>query len=419
MNLNRIDLDHQSLMLGIVRDITQRKQTEAAMRASEEKFSTAFRASPDPMTIVEWDSCRIIDTNEVFERCFGWSRREAIGSSSLDLGLWAEPEARSRFLARLDERGSVKNFQMVAQTRNNRRFACLVSAEQVEINGKKSMVIVSQDITERQEMEDALRLSEDRFRSAMQHSPIGMALLAPDGKWVEVNPALCAILGYTREELLALDFQTITHREDLAADRAAVQQLLSRQIESYQSEKRYVHKSGRAIWIQLNVSLVWNPDGTQRNFVCQIQDVTERKRAEQRMQKSRQQLRALSARLQSLREEERTHLAREIHDHLGQLLTALKLDLRSIERKLPALGDAALIASLNGKLVSARELTDETIKSIQQIASELRPAILDRLGLEAAIDAETQAFESRTGIPCESSIPDCAVPTAPEQATAV
>jgi signal transduction histidine kinase len=149
------------------------------------------------------------------------------------------------------------------------------------------------------------------------------------------------------------------------------------------------------------------------------QDITERKRTERRLEKSRLQLRALSARLQSLREEERSHLAREIHDHLGQLLTALKLDLRSIERKLPALGDEALIASLNGKLASARELTDETIKSIQQIASELRPAILDRLGLEAAIDSETQAFQSRTGIRCESQMPPTETATAPELATAV
>ncbi|HEX3799615.1 MAG TPA: PAS domain S-box protein [Verrucomicrobiae bacterium] len=292
VSLNRIDLDHQSFMLGIVRNITERKRAEAAIRESEAKFSTAFRASPDPMSIVELETSRIVDTNEVFERAFGWRREQVIGVSTVDLGLWADPEDRNHFLVKLNQCGSVKDFPTIVKTREGRIYDCLVSAEVAEINGRKSMIVVSQDITKR-------------------------------------------------------------------------------------------------------------------------------KQAEQRLEKSRLQLRALSARLQSLREEERTHLAREIHDHLGQLLTALKLDLRSIERKLPALGDATLIAGLNGKLASARELTDETIKSIQQIASELRPAILDRLGLEAAIESETQAFQSRTGVQCESQLPGESIATAPELATAV
>jgi len=130
-------------------------------------------------------------------------------------------------------------------------------------------------------VEDGVRFSEERFRSAMEHSPIGTALIAPDGRWLEVNPALCAILGYTRDELCGTTFQAITHPDDLKADQLAVERLLSKQIETYQAEKRYVRKDQSPVWVQLNVSLIWNENGNLRYFVCQIQDITKRRRVEQ------------------------------------------------------------------------------------------------------------------------------------------
>ena len=126
---------------------------------------------------------------------------------------------------------------------------------------------------------EAMRLSEERLRASMQHSGIGMTMVAPDGRWLEVNPAFCTIVGYTQEELLATNFQSITHPDDLGADLDHVRQMLSRQIETYQMEKRYIHKDGHTIWIQLNVSLIWGAEGKPRHFVSQVQDITERKRA--------------------------------------------------------------------------------------------------------------------------------------------
>ena len=93
-------------------------------------------------------------------------------------------------------------------------------------------------------------MSEEMFRSALLHSPIGMALVSPDGRWIEVNPALCKIVGYSQSELLATDFQTINHPDDLQTDVNAVRQMLDRQVDSYEMEKRYLHKNGNAVWIQ-------------------------------------------------------------------------------------------------------------------------------------------------------------------------
>jgi PAS domain S-box-containing protein len=153
------------------------------------------------------------------------------------------------------------------------------------------LILFTQFITERIHIEEALRLSQDKFRSALQHSPIGMAVVGPDGRWSEVNPALCKIVGYTRGELLVTDFQSMTHPDDRLASLRFVRRMLDRQIESFQTEKRYLHKAGHVIWVQLNVSLAWNPDGTPRHFVAQIQDITERKRAEEQRKKLEEQLR--------------------------------------------------------------------------------------------------------------------------------
>ncbi len=153
------------------------------------------------------------------------------------------------------------------------------------------LILFTQFITERIHIEEALRMSEDKFRSAMQYSPIGMAVVGPDGRWLEVNAALCKIVGYTRGELLATNFQSITHADDNEAGHVTLRQMLERHIESYQVEKRYLHKDGQVIWVQLNVSLAWNPDGTPRHFVTQIQDITGRKRAEEQRKKLEEQLR--------------------------------------------------------------------------------------------------------------------------------
>ncbi len=136
-----------------------------------------------------------------------------------------------------------------------------------------------------------------------------------------------------------------------------------------------------------------------------MSDITPRKTAEENLERSRWQLRALLARLQSLREEERTRISREIHDELGQLLTAIKMDLRWIEKRLAERNDAALNALLD-KAVEAAELADTTIASVQKIATELRPGALDTLGLPAAIRQEARRFQERTGVACGAELPE-------------
>ena len=149
---------------------------------------------------------------------------------------------------------------------------------------------IIKDMTEQRQQEALLRNSEETFRLAMEHSPIGMALVSLEGRWLNVNKALCEIVGYGREELLVTDFQTLTHPEDLEADMHLVQQVIAGTIRSYTLEKRYYHRQGYEISAMLSVSLVRNDDGSPKYFISMIQDISERKKLIEQLQKTNAEL---------------------------------------------------------------------------------------------------------------------------------
>lgn len=152
---------------------------------------------------------------------------------------------------------------------------------------------IATDITQVRALEDELNISQLRFHNAFETAAHGMALVATDGRWLEVNKALCDMLGYSREDLLKRDFQSITHPDDLDTDVALVEAVLAGTIPSYQMEKRYLHASGRVLHILLSVSLVRDRQGQPRYFVSQVQDMTARKQAEEVMRSSENYLRTI------------------------------------------------------------------------------------------------------------------------------
>jgi PAS domain S-box-containing protein len=160
------------------------------------------------------------------------------------------------------------------------------------------------------------------------------------------------------------------------------------------------------------------PDGVDR-VACVLRDITDRKRAEELLRATSEQLRALSARLQSAREEEGARIAREIHDELGSALTTLKWDLETIDRENVEARDNADLGSIREKIAAMMQLIDTTTHTMKRISSELRPSILDDIGLVEAIDWQTQQFQTRTGIICNC---DCGlenVDITQEQSTAI
>ena len=141
-------------------------------------------------------------------------------------------------------------------------------------------VITFLDITERKQAERALLESKMLFSTTFDLAAVGIAHVAPDGHWLNVNKKLCDIVGYTREELLTNTFQDITHPDDLGVDLGYVHQMLAGEIPTYSMEKRYLHKNGKIVWANLSVALVWRADGKPDYFISVVADITERKQGE-------------------------------------------------------------------------------------------------------------------------------------------
>ncbi|MEP7074759.1 MAG: EAL domain-containing protein, partial [Acidobacteriota bacterium] len=131
---------------------------------------------------------------------------------------------------------------------------------------------------------DALRESEERFRSAFDHAPIGIALLSAAGKWLKVNHALCAILGYREDEFLSTDLDTVLFPEDQGRTTAKIREVLAGNVASWQEEQRYLHKSGRTVWTSWSVSSAGQTGADPTNLILQLQDITDKKLAEEKLQ---------------------------------------------------------------------------------------------------------------------------------------
>ncbi|MCF2489087.1 PAS domain-containing protein [Dyadobacter sp. CY347] len=143
------------------------------------------------------------------------------------------------------------------------------------IEGKALRLVgTHDDINTSKIQQEKLRISENTFSNAFHFSSIGLGLVAPTGLWLDVNPALCTLLGYSREELLKITFQDITHPDDLHIDLDFVQQMINREITTCQMEKRYFHRNGQIIWVLLSVSLVWELENKPKFFISQIVDIS-------------------------------------------------------------------------------------------------------------------------------------------------
>lgn len=243
------------------------------------------------------------------------------------------------------------------------------------------------------------------YRAVFDQASVGIARVAPNGEFIEVNDCFCAIVGYPRERLVRGDFQQITHPDDLDADLANVARLVAGEATSYAMEKRYVRPDGTIVWAALHVALVRDPDGRPTNFVSVVKDITETKRAEQLLKDNAARLATLSHQLLTVQEEERRRLARELHDQIGQQLAGLKLNLEALRARHAELaGDPRLVDSL--------ELIDRTIAQVGDTSLDLRPSMLDDLGLEAALRAHARRQQARSG--CAIAVHGTLAPRLPD-----
>ncbi|MFA6148172.1 MAG: PAS domain-containing sensor histidine kinase [bacterium] len=292
-------------------------------------------------------------------------------------------------------------------------------------------------ITDRRRIEDALKASEVRYRRLFETAKDGILILDADtGRISDANPFLQEMLGYSHDELLGKMLWEIGTFRDIAASRNAFRKLQRKEYIRY--DNLPLETKGRRHRHVEFVSNVYRENGT-RVIQCNIRDITARhqaevalanasneleqrveertselltanrlmkkmldegKRTEEMLGNSRERLRNLSRRLQSLLEEERTRISREIHDELGQALTAMKLDLSLLKSNLASAG----LAEPSAKVHEIEQAVNRIVRTVRKIATELRPGILDELGVAAAIEWVAKEFQDRTGIRCKVSI---------------
>jgi two-component system sensor histidine kinase UhpB len=226
--------------------------------------------------------------------------------------------------------------------------------------------------------------------------------------------------GYSIEELEPTieSWTKRLHPDDKERTEAGIHKAIQSGEKVWWDEYRFRRKDGSYAYVIDRGFVVHDADGKPVRMVGGMRDITTRKEGEMELKASRRQLRALSARVESLREEERTRISREIHDELGQMLTGLKMDLRWIEKRIQPNGSLAL-QPIAEKIASAIHLTDDTIVTVQRIASELRPGALDNLGLASALKHEAQQWQQRTGLRCTLHLPEQQLEPSRDTATAI
>jgi PAS domain S-box-containing protein len=281
--------DGRRIFTGIVRDITERKRAEEALRESEERFAKAFLTSPDALVISRLADGVILEANDSFVSMTGYDRHEVIGRSTIDLGLYVDTSDRQRMLAILKERNYVRDFEFMIKRKSGETRLVAFSAEPLELRGEHCWLTVGRDITERKRAEEALRESEERFAKAFRASPDGLIITRQsDGVIIEVNDSWRQMLGYGGDEVIGKGWAHFDFPID-PVDRRQVRAILEEQGYIRDFEMAIKRKSGEALIARISIEPIELRG--EPCFVTIVHDITQRKQAEEALRESEEQAR--------------------------------------------------------------------------------------------------------------------------------
>lgn len=406
-----VEINNERCVLETFEDISDRVKTEKDLEETTRKYGTIIEHSIDGVVLID-EVGRVTEWNRAIEAIAGVSRDQVVGRYYWDVQFQLLPvefqtpgrleQIRKLVLDMLESgepnspRGNLDS--VLVRPSGEKRFvqerAFVIKTEK----GNRIAAVV-RDVSEERRVHEALQKSEAIMRSMLSGTPVGVGVVL-HRVFQMVNASFCRMSGYDESELLGQSTRILysTEGEYLRIGRELHAQAARDGLAV--SEALFRTKRGSSLQVQLHLSAL-DPNILAAGEIVTIIDITQQKQMEKALRSSMEQLRGLAAELEKVREEERKMISREVHDQLGQMLTAITMDLMKIEKNLPKdQGDTR--AELN----AAISLAESGVAIVQDISSKLRPRLLDDFGLIPAIEWQTKEFENHTDIVCTLFMPE-------------
>jgi len=398
--------------MGILEDITKHKQAETELQSANEILRAVFQAAPVSIKVVDRDG-KVLVWNPAAERIFGWSASEIIGNRLSIVPKGKEKEFPGMLQSSLQGK-TIQKLETRRQRKDGTEIDVSLSAAPLRDSSGNIIggVAIMADITERKRAEKELQQSNQSLQALIEASPLAIIAVDKEGIVKSWNPAAQKIFGWSAREALG-HFIPVVPPDRKAEFHTILNKVLKGEQIHGLTVKRW-RKNGKLIDVSLSTAPLQDIEGRIVGTMGIVEDITERKEAEAELINSREQLRLLTRKLESAREEEGTRIAREIHDEIGQLLTALKMDLAALK-----VGLSPDNQTLLGKVEGMLSLVNSTLEAVHRIATELRPLILEEEGISATLEYEARKFQERTGIACQPEISPGEVKLDQERATAL
>jgi PAS domain S-box-containing protein len=400
---NYLEFGGRAYDCAFARDITERKRAEEALQftqfAIDHTADAAFWMTEDG---------RFFYVNEAACRALGYSRDELLQMTVYDIdpaftkSMWRDSWCRLK----LDKS---RVFETVHRARDGRIYPVEIRVNYLEFGGREYHCAFARDITERKRAEEALRESEERFRAAFEEGAVAMALTALDTTLLKVNSSFCRMIGFSELELVGRSFLEITHPDDRAPNLVGSRRLASGEISSFRMEKRYFRKDGVVVWADMNMASVRDAQGRPLYCVTHVQDITDRKQAEEALRRLNEQLELQVARrtedlrhtvdrlrqstleLSQAEDRECRRIADILHDDVQQTLAAAKFHLN-------LLGRAPHSAAESQKIIAqARQMLGDAIEKSRSLSHELSPALY-QVDLAALLEGLAQHMQQKHGL---------------------
>lgn len=378
---------------GTIRDITLQKTTERALRESETKFRNYIDFAPHAVFVSD-ETGKYIEVNQAATSITGYTKEELC---SIDPATIIKEKNHDKFkmhLQRCKENGvAADEFEVIQK--DNTLIYC--SVESVRLSGDRTLGFVA-DITNRKLADEALRKSESLYRSILETSPDVIAIVDLEGYVRMVSPIATKLYGGTSDnDLIGRNIFDIIAPHEKEKAIANTNLMLDKYLGSV--EYQILRYDGSIFDAEINGNVIWSENNIPTGFIYIIRNITERKKVALSLQQSREELKNFSTHLQNVREEERKILAREIHDDLGQILVAIKMELGMLGMKVnKTLKNEQEIAEQFKRLSG---LVDTTIKTTRRIMTGLRSEELELLGIVEALRTFILNFEALYNIQCE------------------